>query len=326
MSTIKLIIPNPTIISGFDKYKENPKPLFKSPYKMPDNYYDHKGSFNTYFNYHINGFNYIPKINIVHNLHSGFGPQLYIETSISKALFGNNYEEWIDEDLERFVKWLVSVLKAIGIEAKEETILHANILKFHFPKNFIFPDEQTFKLFFEFLEKTKYPWLKGTARIYQNGGISYCYYSNIFSILFYDKLSELSIEHPELVRGLRANGINYVLRVEIQINDREKLKRLMKDLGFSGQITLATMFKIKRLIALFNKVFITLHKKAPYFYNIKGKRHIEVLESIKANSMKERTDIFTILKLLEDNYMDIDIVDKLMSENNIKGGEKLLKK
>jgi len=325
MSTIKLMIPNPTIISGFDMYKENPKPLFQSPYKMPDNYYDHKGSFNTYFKSHINGFNYIPKINIAHNLYSGLGPQLYIETSISKALFGNNYEEWMDKDLEMFVKWLISVLKAMGIETKEETILHTTILKFHFAKNFIFPDEQTFKLFFEILKKIKYPWLKGKSEIYPNGGISYCYYSDIFSISFYDKLSELSIKHPKLVGELRANGINYVLRAEIQVNDRQKLKRLMKEFGFDGEITLATMFQIKRLISVFDKVFNKLHQKAPYFYNYTNNIN-DLLESIAArvNSMSELSNIF--LKLMLDKKNGIVGAKKLIAEFNIRGKKAFIKK
>ncbi len=321
MSTIKLMIPNPKIISGFDMYKENPQALFQPPYRMPDNYYNLKGSFNTYFKSQINGFNYIPKINIVHNLYSGLGPQLYIENSISKALFGNNYNEWQDEDLNQFVQWLISILKSIGIKVTKDAILNSRVDKFHFSKNILI-DKQTFDLILEMLEEIKYPYLKCKKMKYRG----YRYHSHIWAISVYDKLDELSIKKPELVNELRAKGINCVLRIEIQYNNMQKLRRSMREFGIHGDITLSTIFQIKILKSVFDKVLHTLNQKAPSFYSIKEKTNIEIFKSIKANSIQELTNTFAILKLLEDNDNDMDRVNKLILEHNIKGGEKLLKK
>lgn len=320
MSTIKLMIPQPIIISGFDMYKENPQALFQPPYRMPDNYYNLKGSFNTYFKSQINGFNYIPKINIVHNLYSGLGPQLYIETSVSKALFGNNYNEWQDEDLNQFVQWLISILKSIGIKVTKDAILNSRVDKFHFSKN-IPIDKQTFDLILKLLEEIKYPYLKGKKMKYRG----YRYHSHIWAISFYDKLDELSIKKPDLANQLTAKGINCILRIEIQYNDMQKLRKTMREFGIKGDITLKTIFQIKILQSIFDKVLNTLHKKAPSIYNIEEKTNIEIFGSIKTNSRKERTDIFTILKLLKNNEKDI-LVHKLLSEYNIKGVEKLLEK
>lgn len=326
MSTIKMITPlnEYNFLEDYKSlYTRNPKRLLEATSK--ELFHDKYRVYATLKkDITIEGFDYLPKLHIVRNKYLGKQAQLYIEVSIAKCLFGNNYEEWTDVDLEKFVKWVISVLKAIGIEITENSILNARISKIHFAKNFIFPDKQTFKLFFEILEKIKYPWLKGKAKIYPNGGISYCYYSDIFSILFYDKLSELSIKHPELVGKLRANGINYVLRAEIQVNDRQKLKKLMGGLNFDGEITLATMFKIKRLITVFNKVFINLHKQAPYFYNRREETSTELFKSIKANSISERKDIFLILNLLKEN--DMNGVKKLILDDNMMGGKRLIKK
>lgn len=323
MSSIKIMLPNPKVISGFSKYYISPKPLFKHPYRMPDNYYKDNGSFYTYFKSNIKGFDYLPNIGIAHNLYLGGGPQLYIEVSIQKALFGNNYEEWTDEDLYRFVKWLVRVLRVMGIEVAEEAILSARVDKFHFAKNFILPDEKTFKLFFDLLKETKFPRLKGKEIPYSNGGRGYRYHSKIFAISFYDKLSELSIEHPELVKQLRENGVNYVLRGEIQVNDRQKLKKLMKELNFDGEITLATIFNIKRLILVFDRTFKKLDRKAPCCYSDKI-TITELFKSIKADSISDLKDTFFLLALQKEN--DIASMKKLISELNMRGSKMLLKK
>jgi hypothetical protein len=326
MSTIKLMLPyGYNIVSGFKNYyKHNPISFFKSSfdegYVRP--FYNENGFFYTKFksNIRIDGFDYKPKVWLCHRRFWGYltPPNLYIEFSASKSLFGNSYCEWIDDDLDNLIDWLWRVLKAMGIDTTKEALFNARVDKMHFSKNFIFPDEITFKAFFELLKKTKYPNLKGKSILYENGGTVYRYHSDIWAISLYNKLRELMLKNPELAEQLKSDGINYVLRAEVQFNDRLKLEKFMKNLGFREENTLANMFKVQRLIAVFNKVFMNLHKKSPYFYQ-NTNTNAELLKSIKAGRMADLTKQFLFLVLQREN--SFEEAEKAISELDVKGSK-----
>jgi len=296
MDTIDLLLPYYKINDTTNFPFVSPS-LFEYPYKAP--FYDKENKFySVYKKENIKGTKqYLPTPVLYTNRRLyGCSPYLYIEFSIPKLLFGNNYKEVTNKDLKKLPKKLVKKLKLMGIITTEEAIKKARIEKLHFGKNFLLPDELTLKTLFDSLPRVKFPRLKGKPLYYDNGGTGYKFYCKSYSILFYDKMSELSLKHPDLVERLKKKGINNLLRMEIQINNRLKLENTITGLGHKGNNTFENFVRTEKLKSVLEKFLWTLHKNAPLIF-MRERNPLRLFQSIKSASITEKSKIFTLLTL-----------------------------
>lgn len=170
---------------------------------------------------------------------------LYVEFSAPKLLFGNNFEELTDADFAPLLTILQQKLKAItGHTFAIEDLRKAPVSACHFSKNFIFRDYTSCLIILEALAK------QDVTRIYDiqltkyKLGQALQIHANSVDITFYDKIAELrqanispkrsiephSFKQRLLFEQLQSKKPLDVLRYEVRLATRTKIKRLLPDL------------------------------------------------------------------------------------------------
>src|SRR5258708_1725147 len=77
---------------------------------------------------------YKPRLTIAHRmeLHGYAENTLKIELSLSKQMFGNNFDELQYKDFTPLVHKLVDVLSSMGVKVSTESIAHAPVIAIHY--------------------------------------------------------------------------------------------------------------------------------------------------------------------------------------------------
>jgi len=177
---------------------------------------------------------------------------LRVEFSAPKMLYGNNLQELTETDLPRLVKLLKATIKAAGVFIPIRKIRRARVSAIHYSKNFILTDGTLPSMYLAELKRCDVPIrLNDTQSHYQNGGHGLKFRCNSYEIAFYDKISDLAqakispkrtvegddnllqrglYEHIEAVRCSGSNPYE-VLRYEVRINKRQKLRSMLTIVG-----------------------------------------------------------------------------------------------
>ena len=187
----------------------------------------------------------------------GYSEALKIEVSAPKLLFGNNFAEVVGTDYDAFIDRLQSKMASRGVSVSADTLRNAEPVGIHYSKNVVFDDATPCSLLIQTLSK-----LDVSRRFdfmdtnYKNGGDGIKWHTNSFELAFYDKVAELKaakvsekrsverdsacqmdllprlLEHPELS----------VLRMEVRLNKRKKIKDALANAGYEGTFTLTDLF------------------------------------------------------------------------------------
>ncbi len=183
---------------------------------------------------------------------------LRIELSLPKLLFGNNFAELRFKDFTPVAEKLVVVLAGMGVITTPALLARAPVSVVHYSKNIKLTDGSTP---FHYINKIKEANAKLSLDInqtdYRNAGHSYKWHCNAYEVVFYDKIKDLeqtkvsskrAIEADgtlqlSLLDTLRTGGKLEVLRMEVRLNRRQKIKQLFKQLNIKVDLTFKKLFK-----------------------------------------------------------------------------------
>lgn len=204
---------------------------------------------------------YKPRLTLAHRITKGTKREiiLKIELSLPKLMFGNNFTELRFKDFQPIVNKLVATLQSMGIIATEQTIAHAQISAIHYSKNICLTDGSTP---YHYINKIKEANIRlsldTNETAYRNEGHSYKWHANYYEVAFYDKIRDLekaqmgnkrAVEQDNelqlpLFKKLQKRRTKFeVLRMEVRLNKRVKIKQLFAKLNIKADLTLKKLFK-----------------------------------------------------------------------------------
>jgi len=183
---------------------------------------------------------------------------LKIELSLPKLVFGNNFEELRYKDFEALNQKLVSTLKIMGVIVSPTILASTPVSAIHYSKNIPLIDGS---IPYHYINKIKeanvQQSLDTNQTDYRNEGHSFKWHCNSYEIVFYDKIKDLEKAKVSSKRSLEKDGILQlklidlfkkrkrfeVLRMEVRLNKRQKLKHLFKKLNIKADLTFKKLFK-----------------------------------------------------------------------------------
>lgn len=184
----------------------------------------------------------------------GIQDLLKIEMSLPKLLFGNNFQELRDTDYQEIKSTLFTKLLEMGVQILSIDDLEVSAI--HYSKNIILTDYSTPYEYLQEIKKVDYTKaLDMTKTDYSNEGYSFRIRCNSYEIIFYDKLKDLLQARKSQKKAIEPDsGIQLnlfdnekrepfeVLRMEVRLNKRDKIKRLFKDLNIETELHFKNLF------------------------------------------------------------------------------------
>jgi len=182
---------------------------------------------------------------------------LAIEFSIPKFLFGNNFDELTDNDFSNVIQKLKAILKEMGVYVFEKNLINAPVSSIHYSKNISLIDFTTPTTYLDQLRKTNINNMLDITEIeYRNYGHLLKFHANSFEIVFYDKIKDLMrAKLSEKRAEEKDNALQMglfdiltkrrpfeVLRIEIRLNKRQKIRQIFKDIGKNFEPTFINIF------------------------------------------------------------------------------------
>lgn len=186
-----------------------------------------------------------------------FEQTLSIELSLPKLLYKNNFDELKDSDFPRITELLINVLKTIGVRIFSTILITAPVSAIHYSKNIPLTDGSTPHYLISKIKEANIPLaLDVNQTDYRNDGHSYKWHSNSYEVAFYDKIRDLEMAKKSDKRAIEKDNalqLNLldelterkkleVLRIEIRLNNRQKMKQLFKTLKIEKELTFQNLF------------------------------------------------------------------------------------
>ena len=192
---------------------------------------------------------------------------LKIEFSVPKLVFGNNFDELSESDFPVVIQKLRLGLRSMGVDAHDENLINAPVSAIHFGKNIPLTDYSIPRSYIAQLAKANYNKSFDMSQTdYFNGGTGMKAHSNSSEIAFYDKLDDLrkakmsekrAYEKDYGIQKGLFDNVNLkkpfeVLRMEIRLGKRQKIRQVLSSLGLSLEPTFKNLFSL----ALCQKVLL----------------------------------------------------------------------
>lgn len=197
----------------------------------------------------VRKYGYLPRLTLIKALRrGGFTTFLKIEFSVPKLLHGNNFDEVSESDFGESSWKIVDVLRSMGVLIRNPKIVaQSEVSSIHYSKNIILTDFSEPYTYLKEISKLNINRILDTNQTdFRNEGHSVKYRSNDFEVIFYDKLKDLKrarISERRAIEKDNASQLNLfefvktvkpfeVLRFEVRIGSRRKIKQLLKKYGF----------------------------------------------------------------------------------------------
>lgn len=238
----------------------------------------------------------------------GYSIIMRIEFSIPKLLLGNNFDEVSNEDFEQVVSKLYNRLFEMGVVIAPEMLRQAPVSGVHYSKNIPLTDYSTpYSILKEFYKIKMTKRLDVNQTDFRNEGHSLKWRTNDFELSFYDKIKDLeqskisenrSIEKQnefqyDLFLPLKKRKAFEVLRMEVRLNSKKKIKAILEKLQISSDYLFRSIFdETKSKITL--NYFLTELKSEYSLMSFKPAQYSELLPELKRNNPK-----ITLIKALQ---------------------------
>jgi len=244
---------------------------------------------------------YKPRLTLFSGINLRNKPEiiLKIELSLPKLLFGNNFEELQYKDRLPIIVKLVEVLERMGVITTVESIANAPVSTIHYSKNILLTDGSTP---YHYINKIKEANIQLSLDVnqtdYRNYGHSYKWHCNSYEVVFYDKIKDLEKAKTSSKRSLeKDNEIQLdlfkrpqkikkfeILRMEVRLNKRKKIRQLFHKLGIKADLTFKKLFKP----AISKKILLhymdELESKRPLLLDYKPANHKALLAVLIFNN------------------------------------------
>ncbi len=184
------------------------------------------------------------------------GKFLKIEFSAPKLLFGNNVDELTGGDFQAVIARLQDRLKRMGVYVLTKFLEEAEVTGFHPSKNFLLSDGFTASYIIRDLGRVGLPRRLDMSKVtFTNDGKSLQLYSAAHSVVFYDKVADLSktrgraIDKNQTARQTSlfdAPGSSTrppeILRMEVRLSKKQKMNAMLTRLGYKKDPTFREVF------------------------------------------------------------------------------------
>lgn len=202
---------------------------------------------------------YKPRLTVTKRLNrlGGYDIPIKIEFSAPKMLFGNNFDELTNNDFPQLATKLNTRLRDMGVYISADRLANAPVSAIHFSKNIALTDYTLPYTYIKQLTKVNINKKLDTNQTdYRNEGHSFKYRANSFEIAFYDKLKDLQqgmISEKRTIEKDNALQLGLfdqlskrkpfeVLRMEVRLGKRQKLKQILSNVGLTIEPTFKNLF------------------------------------------------------------------------------------
>jgi hypothetical protein len=277
---------------------------------------------------------------------------LKVELSLPKLFYGNNFQELKGKDLQPLLQRLSDALGQMEVIVDPADLARAPIVAVHYSKNIILKDGSTPYHYINKIKESNIKMSLDTNQTdYRNEGHSYKWHCNSYEIVFYDKIKDLekakqsekrSIEKGnaiqlELFPRLRKNPAFAkasadmgkkleVLRMEVRLNKRAKMKQLFSQLGIKTDLSLESLLKPTTSKKVLLHYLDELEKaRLPILDYKAGNDKAQLTELIVNNpniSSKKLMQIYGLSKVLE--VINVRELKSMLSKQNQRDWHRLM--
>ena len=231
----------------------------------------------------------------------GRTPELLIEVSLPKLLFGNNFQEVSDLDFEAICQKLANSLSRAGIPIAIEQLVTADVRKIDFCKNVIFNDYTSVSSIVKDIRTADMSKRNDNQLTdYRNGGhIYHIMHTNSLDVSLYDKVADLKqgkiSEHRahestnytqfRLLDTFDSNKSLSVARFEVRLNSKAKIRHELSRFEIpTSHITFKSIYRsdiAKKVLSYYWQDIFSKIPKAPLDTDTPEKLLSEILKSQK---------------------------------------------
>lgn len=230
---------------------------------------------------------YKPRLTITKRLYEGaYQTMMKVEFSAPKLIYKNNFDELEEGDFNSVVGVLQQKLKEMGVLVFNQLLVNAPVSAIHYSKNIeLFNGLTPYTLLKEIQKANITQRLDFNQSDFRNEGQSLKYRTNSFEIAFYDKVKDLqkskisekrAIEKDNAIQmGLFDDIQQYrkqkpieILRMEIRLNQRQKIRQILEKTNTEIEPTFQNLFKkdiAKRVLIHFLDEIEKQYPKTLYF-------------------------------------------------------------
>ncbi|HHX67081.1 MAG TPA: hypothetical protein GX708_03370 [Gallicola sp.] len=258
IDTVVLSIPRSKYtILDHNRFEPSTKGLFYPPYYSLGSRSNFSCKQNPTKKDYLSGI-YKPRLTITKRIRKGgYVYPLRIEFSIPKLIFSNNFDEIQESDFNLVIDTLKERLKEMAILIKKDDLVNTKVSAIHYSKNIALVNYTSCSMILGELAKinlTKRLDLDKTS--FRNGGQAIHCHANSFDIAIYDKIKDLEQAKVSEKRSTEKNNqiqLNLfdknptvkpfeVIRIEIRLNNRTKIKSLLKSLKMTTEPTFINLY------------------------------------------------------------------------------------
>src|SRR3989338_8461971 len=268
---------------------------------------------------------YKPRLTVTRRFNDGVLERtMKIEFSAPKLLYKNNFVEIEDKDFEEIVDTLKKTLREdMGVLVSMDSLVNAPASSIHYSKNIKLTNGLiAFTVLKELSKANITKRLDFNQSDFRNEGHSIKWHANTWELTFYDKIKDLeqakisekrAIEKDNSlqmnlfsdIQEARKHKPFEVLRMELRINTRQKLRKVLSDNGYKVEPTFQNIFKkeIAQKILLSYLEDIEKGYPKPLYFDPKSSKDFIAQFEID-NTKTKIKDVFTALgfrKALEEN-------------------------
>jgi hypothetical protein len=247
---------------------------------------------------------------------------LYIELSLPKLYFGNNFNELTDELFSAVVNKLSVQLEAVyGIRVLPSEIEQAPLSRVDYSKNIIFTDGTPVSTIISSMKLADIPKTYDIQEnFFRNGGLILHIHTNSMDVVMYDKVADLKqakisakrthekdqYSQLNLISEFEKHKNVTIPRWEIRLNNRRTIRKQLKAIGVKDDVNFSYLFNsdISRKILLLHwkKIFDLIPKS-----DIVANSATQILLSFKQANPDVKfaeASAFTIMQLLRIEAQD----------------------
>jgi hypothetical protein len=246
--------------------------------------------------------NYKPRLTLMHRFNcSGRQEEtLSIELSLPKLLFGNNFDELQDNHFDQLIQILTIKLKDMGVGIWNNSLLCAPVSSIHYSKNIPLTDGSTpHYIISKIRDANISTTLDADEASFRNGGYGYKWHTNSYELAFYDKIHDLlqsknkgdkrseekdSVIQLNLLNSFKQQKQHEVLRMEIRLNQRQKIGKMLRSIDIDIPITFQQLFNSSIAQKVLLHYWKEIEAKRPRLTDWKTKNPLSTVSLLKIHN------------------------------------------
>lgn len=230
---------------------------------------------------------------------------LKIQLSLPKLMHGNNFDELTDADYPKIIEKLRWQLIVMGVRVWDvsNTLDNVMVSGIHFGKNIILTDGSMSKWYIYRAQEGNFTQRLDTNQTdYRNEGTSWKVHTNKYEVALYDKLADMRqyfatksekrcIEQDNfcqmgLFDVIPKRSPFEVLRLEVRLNNRAHLKKVLGELGYPQTATFREMYSQELAQKILLRYVDMLEKSRPALLDYQAKSDEDLFAELRIQNPK----------------------------------------